>query len=59
MTKLPIPPSLWQRILDFMLAGRTGRIEIDVKEGRVQRVTIAESWRAGASAIVQDGPVDS
>ena len=45
MKELPIPQDLWQLILNFLLSGKTGRIEIDVKDGRCQRVTIAESWR--------------
>lgn len=46
MSRLPIPQSIWQRILDFLLAGKSGRIELDVKDGHVQRITIAESWRS-------------
>lgn len=46
MNKLPFPPKQWQPTLDFLLAAKTGRIEIDVKEGRVQRITIAEAWRS-------------
>lgn len=45
MRRLPIPESFWQQILDFLLAGKSGRIELDVKDGKVQRLTIAESWR--------------
>lgn len=46
MTKLPIPSNLWELVLAFLKAGKSGRIELDVKDGRVQRITIAESWRS-------------
>jgi hypothetical protein len=43
--QLPIPETYWRRILEFLQSGQSGRIELDVKDGKVLSVTIAQKWR--------------
>ena len=31
----PIPPNIWRRLLEYLQAGQTGRIALNVSEGRV------------------------
>lgn len=45
MKQLPLPARFWEQILDFLARGESGRIELDVKDGKVIRLTIAKSWR--------------
>lgn len=49
MTGLPIPPSLWDRILAFLVPGRYGRIELDVVNGKVVSWRFVESGKADAA----------
>ena len=43
MKELPIPPSLWVRIVEFLEAGRYGRIQLNVQRGRVVSVEFLET----------------
>lgn len=45
--KMPIPPDLWRRLCEFVTPGRHGRVELDVKDGRVVGMRLLESVRAG------------
>lgn len=46
MNKLPqIPPSLWKRLFEFLSPGRHGKIELDVRDGRVVGMRLLESVR--------------
>lgn len=42
---VPIPASLWQRIVAFLVPGRYGRIELDVVDGRVVGYRFMESGK--------------
>jgi hemolysin activation/secretion protein len=44
--KPPLPPALWARILAFIQAGQTGTITLNVHQGRVGDVLIAERIKA-------------
>jgi hypothetical protein len=41
----PIPAGVWQRMLAFLAAGKTGQIVLDVHRGRVSAVSINERYR--------------
>lgn len=43
MKELPIPPSLWKKLCEFAVPGRHGRIELDVRDGRVVGMRLIES----------------
>ncbi len=38
----PIPEGLWQRVLDFLAAGKTGEVTLYVKDGRVVNGQLTE-----------------
>lgn len=50
MTKFPLPAAVWDRIVAFLLAGKTGRIELYVHDGRVRKCEIVESFRVDDAA---------
>jgi hypothetical protein len=41
---VPFPPEILQVLEDFCAKRRTGKIEIEVKEGQVMTVKGAETW---------------
>jgi hypothetical protein len=43
MTRLPIPPSYWERLTEFLVTGRYGRVEFDVIDGKVVHMRLVES----------------
>lgn len=45
MNRLPIPPSVWERIRRFLESGGHGRVELDVRAGQVVGCRIIESIR--------------
>lgn len=40
-----LPPSLWQKLLEFLVKGRHGRIELDVADGQIVNIRFLESCR--------------
>ncbi len=42
---LPIPAKVWSRMLAFLVAGKTGRIELYVHDGRIRKCEIVDSFR--------------
>lgn len=42
---MPIPPHVWERIRQFISAGRYGRVELDITDGRVTNVRFVETIR--------------
>lgn len=40
---MPVPPSLWQRIVAFTLSGAHGKIELDVRAGQIVGMRLIES----------------
>ena len=49
MNKLPIPASLWARIVEFLEAGRYGRIQLNVQRGKVVSVEFLETVKPNES----------
>jgi hypothetical protein len=45
ISRLPVPQSVWLRIVAFLVPGRYGRIELDVSDGRVIACRFVESFR--------------
>lgn len=43
--KFPVPPSLWKKLCEFTQPGRHGKIELDVKDGKVVGMRLLESVR--------------
>lgn len=41
--RVPVPQSLWLRIVAFLVPGNYGRVELDVKNGRVVACRIVET----------------
>jgi len=57
MSEQLIPPEVWQRIVEFLRAGRTGSIVLDVHEGRVQAWKLTEAGRVKVQRMsVDDRP---
>lgn len=42
---IPIPEADWDRVWDFLSAGKTGQIVLNVHQGHVVAVSLAESWK--------------
>ncbi len=42
----PIPEAIWQRLREFVAAGKTGRITLHVSQGTVVDAEFAERVRA-------------
>ncbi len=42
---LPIPRSIYLRIVAFLVRGRFGRIELDVVDGRIVQMRVVEMFR--------------
>lgn len=45
MKSLPLPPSLWERLIAFLVKGRHGRVELDVADGNIVNVRFIETVR--------------
>lgn len=43
LQRLPVPQKLWLRLVGFLVAGRFGRIELDIVDGRIVSGRIIES----------------
>ena len=43
MIEMPIPPSLWKKLCEFVQPGRHGRVELDVRDGKVVGMRLLES----------------
>lgn len=41
----PIPPDLWERMLDYLAAGKTGQLTFHAKDGRILALDLTESVR--------------
>ena len=41
----PIPAEVWERIVEFLDAGKTGSVTLDVKDGRVLAWKVTEAGR--------------
>ncbi len=59
---LPVPPSVWDAIAEFVKSGKWGRVEIDVRAGEVIACRVTESIRvngdnAMGNAMEFKGPV--
>lgn len=57
VSRLPVPQSLWVRLVGFLVAGNYGRIEMDVIDGRVVACRITQTIRVhedGESDLLKD-----
>ena len=43
----PIPPGIWQRLLAFLAAKKTGQFALNVSDGRVESCDVREHYREG------------
>lgn len=50
---MPIPPQVWERIRQFISAGRYGRVELDIIDGRVVNVRFVETIKVRDSERVE------
>lgn len=50
MNCLPIPVSLMQRMIAFLVPGRFGRIELDVQDGRIVGYRFVEAGKVDQAA---------
>ena len=44
-TAPPIPPEVWELIIEFLDGGKTGSITLDVKDGQVLAYKLIEAGR--------------
>ena len=53
---MPFPPGLFELIRAFLSAGKTGRIELDVRNGRIlsYRLTEAGTVRDDGRVVLQE-----
>lgn len=52
--RLPLPQSLWLRIVAFLVPGNFGRVELDVANGKIVSCRIIETIKVvGDDDIVQ------
>lgn len=51
--RVPLPQSLWLRIVAFLIPGNDGRIEFDVSNGRVVSCRIVETNKVREDEFVQ------
>jgi hypothetical protein len=54
MAVLPIPPVVWDRLRDFLAAGRSGRLVLNIKAGEVLGYELTESARVESDRTVKD-----
>ncbi|MCC6314205.1 MAG: hypothetical protein IT337_09320 [Thermomicrobiales bacterium] len=45
MSALLLPPELWQEIVTFVRSGKTGKVELSVRRGKVTGISIAASYQ--------------
>jgi hypothetical protein len=48
---VPLPTVVREKIADFLEAGNTGQIVLDIKEGRVLAYKLTESGRVSATEL--------
>ena len=53
---LPIPEADWDRVWDFLSAGKTGKVILHVHQGHVVAVNLDESWKIGGQKGGLDKP---
>lgn len=51
--RVPLPQSLWLRIVAFLVPGNYGRVELDVSNGRVVSCRIIETIKVRDDDVVQ------
>lgn len=39
---MPIPPSILQRLLEFLRSGRTGQVTLNISQGKIANAEITE-----------------
>ena len=55
---VPIPGVVWQRIRQFVEAGKTGSIVLDVKQGRILAYKVVECGRVNELPPSDPAPVE-
>lgn len=51
--RVPVPQSLWLRIVAFLVPGNYGRVELDVKDGRIVSCRIIETIKVSGDDVVE------
>lgn len=46
-----MPPQLWEKVRALLAAGATGRVELDVKDGKILAYKITEHGRCDGRAV--------